>query len=67
MKEPSQPPRPGVRRSIFESTLERPEALAEFRARIDTIQKCGLAAEVTSNGTWVNLYATRRTRVIKSD
>jgi hypothetical protein len=56
-----------VRRPINESTLVRTEDLAEFRARIDTIQKCGLAAEVTVNGSWINLFATRRTRVIKAD
>jgi hypothetical protein len=67
VREASQPPRPGVRRPINESTLVRTEDLAEFRARIDTIQKCGLAAEVTVNGSWINLFATRRTRVIKAD
>lgn len=67
MREASHPPRPGVRRPIFESNLTTPDKLAEFMARVDTINLCGLAAEITVSGIYFKLFATRRVRVIKGE
>lgn len=67
MSEPSHPPRPGIRRKIGESLVDDKEKRDEFRTRIDTITKCGLAAEVTVNGSWITLFATRRVRTVRGD
>lgn len=67
MRDASHPPRPGVRREIDRDDLSKPEDVNEFRHRVDTIVKCGLAAEVTVNGTYVTLYATRRVRTGRSE
>jgi len=67
MREASHPPKPGVRREVHQSRLERVEDQAEWRARIDTINRCGLAAEVTVSGFYFTLFATRRVRTIKGE
>jgi hypothetical protein len=64
---PSHPPKPGIRRKVYETRLEQLEQQNEFRARIDTINRCGLAAEVTVDGNYIHLYATRRVRTIKGE
>lgn len=64
---PSYPPRPGVRRHINEQRIETEEQQNEFRARIDTIQRAGLIAEVTVENQTLHIYATRRTRTTRSE
>lgn len=69
MKIPSHPPRPGVRRLVFETCLNTPAAIERLRTAIEAIQICGLAAEIERNGQgdYVKLYATRRVRTIKEE
>lgn len=66
---PSHPPRPGVRRFILESCLNDQVAVERLRITVETIQACGLAAEIERNGSgnYVRVYATRRVRSIKGE
>jgi len=68
MREPaSHPPRPGLRRHVWDGRIDNEKEQAEFRARADTIQACGLIAEVTVYGCTLYLYATRRTRTTRNE
>jgi hypothetical protein len=69
MKTPSQPPRPGVRRKVFNTCLNNTEEIQRFRTAVEAIVICGLAAEVEreGQGSFIQLYATRRVRTTKGE
>lgn len=75
MREFSHPLGPGVRREIV--GLGRPSdhddinlhrrAWRDLAARVETIQRCGLIAELTAENGYFTIYATRRTSKRKGE
>lgn len=73
MREFSHPPTPGARREI--ASLGRPndredielhrKAWRDLSARVETIEKCGLIAELHAENGYFTLYATRRSTKVR--
>lgn len=66
MREFTHPPGPGARRSVGNYQLNE-ATLGKFLIQVETIQACGLIAEVVKENSnqWIQVYATRRVKKVR--